>query len=411
MFRFFLTLLFGGIFIGCATYQGNVYEARNLVEQGQYSEAVTKLEPLALKEGGDQLVYLLDYAVALQLSGDLKQSTAIFLKADRLVDTLDYHSVSRITGSLLGSEEMVQYKGDTFEKIFINAYLAMNFLSEGNLDEALVEARRMNEKYIKYRQDNEIKFKQNVFGKYLSAMAWEADKKYDDCYIAYKEAYQLDSNIPFIAEDLIRASKLARRDDEYKKWKSEFPSVKEMPEWYSKDHGELIVIHQQGWGPRKTYNSRDYRFPILTPYRVNTQSSILKIIKGETTVSYQSQTLYDVEHAAILTLQDDYSYIVAKRMAGVVAKEVAADQIRQKNELLGNLIWIAMHVSDRADLRQWSSLPQKVEVIRTYLPKGNYSLALHGLSDSGVETQEFKEFQDIKVMPGKKKFIIWRTLK
>jgi hypothetical protein len=87
------------------------------------------------------------------------------LKADRLSEQVDYQSVSRIAGSLALNEEMVQYKGDTFEKFFINAYLAMNFLALGDFDSALVEARRINQKYLKFRAEEAKSFQQKVLVK------------------------------------------------------------------------------------------------------------------------------------------------------------------------------------------------------------------------------------------------------
>jgi len=177
----------------CATYQNKVHDSRLLLEQGQYEQAIEKLKPLAEKADGDQLVYLLDYATALQMSGRYDESNRAFLKADQLSEALDYHSVTRITGAALTGEEAVQYKGDTFERTFINAFLALNFLQMGKLDDALVEARRINEKYLKLRGEDKKSYELNPFAKYLSALIWEADQKWDDAYIAYQRSLQVRS--------------------------------------------------------------------------------------------------------------------------------------------------------------------------------------------------------------------------
>ncbi|RYZ87415.1 MAG: hypothetical protein EOP06_12715, partial [Proteobacteria bacterium] len=178
--------------ISCATYQGKVEKSRNLMRLGQYQDALKDLEPLAHKKDGDQLVYLLDYAVGLQLDGKIKESNQALQQADRLAEMQDYQSLSRQAGSLLLNQEMVQYKGDSFEKIYINAYAAMNYLELNMLDDALVETRRMNEKYNKLNTEDRKTFEKNVFGKYLSAMIWEGNQNWDDAYIAYEEAYKLD---------------------------------------------------------------------------------------------------------------------------------------------------------------------------------------------------------------------------
>lgn len=408
-----LTLAVGLFFIsgllGCATYQNKVESARTAIETGNPEKAVADLKPLAEKEDGDQLVYLLDYATALQISGNIKESNKVFLKADRLADQVDYQSISRFAGSLALNEEMVQYKGDTFEKIFINAYLAMNFLEIGQLDDALVEARRINEKYLKYRADEKQNFELNSFSKYLSALIWEANRSYDDAYIAYADTYKIDPTIPALREDLIRSAKLARRMDTYQDWKRKFPEVQEEESWYDRRKGELVILFQQGWGPRKYASNNEYRFPVLRP--VFSQTKKARLVISDSNKVLVSQKVYDVEEAAMATLKDDQGILMAKRVAGLATKAVLSDQVRQKNEALGALAWVALNVADRADVRQWSFLPQTIQTIRIQLPPGKYKFTLEGLTDGLSSTGETLAEREVEIKAGQKKFAVWRSVK
>lgn len=396
-----------GLLGGCASYQDKVGESRRMVATGNVTGALEKFEKLAAVEDGDQLVHLLDYGVALQLAKNFKESNKVLLRADKLSEQLDYHSISRVAGSLLTSEEMVQYKGDTFEKIFINAYLAMNFLEMGQLDEALVEVRRINEKFLKLRQEDKQNFELNPFAKYLSAVIWEASGQHDDAYIAYNDAYKLSPLISTIRSDLIRSAKKSRRMDEYQKWKKSFPEVQEQPEWYDRSLGELVVIYHQGWGPRKAPDPASPRFPILRPTRNETQSARL-VLKDK---KIGSEFIYSVEQASIQTLMEDRAALVGRRLGGFVAKEVAADQIRQKNEALGFIAWIFLHVSDRADVRQWSMLPQTIQFIRVPLKPGKYKFVVEGLGYDGTPTGEVSDEQEIEVKANRKVFVNWRSLR
>lgn len=392
----------------CASYQGKIGKSRQLIEAGQSDKALIELKKLSEQADGDKLVYLLDYGSALQINGQLKESNQIFLQADKLSEEIDYHSASRVAGSLLTNEEMVQYKGDTFEKIFINAYLAMNYLEMNMLDDALVESRRINEKYLKLRAEEKKTFELNPFAKYLSALVWEADQKWDDAAIAYNEAYKLDPNISTIREDLIRSAKKARRMDAYDQWKKQFPEVVEKPEWYDKNYGELVILVQQGWGPRKDFNPIDYRWPILRPVYSNTQKVRLNI---EGVGSFESRFVYNTEAAAIKTLQDDALSLVGRRIAGRVAKDLAAQEIRKKNEALGAVALLVMRASDRADLRQWSMLPQTVQVIRVFLKSGDYKLSFEGLNSAIQSTAETIGSRSISIKSGRKAFVNVRTVK
>lgn len=398
--------------IGCATYQGKVGEARSALSRGDYDKALADLKPLAETDNVDQLVYLLDYGTALQIAGKYDESNKVFLQADRLTDLVDYHSVSKIASSLALNEEMSQYKGDTFEKIFINAYLAMNFLELGKLDDALVEARRINEKYLKFRADEKQKFELNSFSKYLSAVIWEANRNYDDAYIAYSEAYKIEPSISTIQEDLIRSAKNARRMDTYADWKKKFPSAKEDPAWYDKKNGELVIIYQQGWGPRKAPAQGEYRFPQLIPVQAHTTRALLNIegVSAPNATGYLSKEIYDVDQAAIATLKEDYGILIAKRVAGVATKAVLADQLRQKNEGLGQLAWIALNIADRADLRQWSTLPKTIQIIRVPLKAGTYKIKLQGADSSGSVVSDKSLEREVEIKAGGKKFVVWRTL-
>lgn len=400
--------------ISCATYQSKVADSRNYLKLGQYDLAEKSLEPLAKKEDGDQLVYLLDYSVALQMSGKIKESSLALQKADRLAEIQDYTSLTREAGSLLLNQEMVQYKGDSFEKFYINAYAALNYLELGQLDEALVETRRMNEKYVKINSEDRKTFEKNVFGKYLSAMIWEANQNWDDAYIAYDDAYKLDPTIPFISADLIRSAKRARRMDAYKVWKKSFPEVAEKKEWYDKNYGELVIIYEQGWGPRKAQvggqgiYAGGYNPPILQPV-YNTVLGMKATVSG--VGEFDSRMVYNVERAAIETLQHDYAWLSAKRIGAFATKEIVADQIRQQNEALGNVAWLAMQLSERADLRQWSTLPQSVQLVRVPLKAGSYNISLQGTTANGALSGDGKAFADVVIKPQRITFLRWRTLK
>lgn len=394
----------------CATYQNKVSDARLFLQQGEYDKAIEKLKPLAEKEDGDQLIYLLDYATAEQMAGRYKESANLFLKAEKLSEMNDYHSISRIAGAAILSEEMVQYKGDTFEKTFINAYLAINYLQMGMLDDALVEARRINEKYLKLRGEEKKTYEINPFAKYLSALVWEADQKWDDAYIAYNETYKVDPSIPALKEDLLRSAKRAQRESEYKKWKEKFPDVPENPLWGSKKTGELIVIHLQGWGPRKQTSAESYRFPTLVP--IYSETAGLKLsVEGEKDPVVTSRLVYDVSSAAIQTLKDDYAALVARRIGGIVAKDVLADELSKKDKALGAIAWVVMHASDRADLRQWSTLPETIQVIRKPLAAGKYDITLQGLNSSGGHSSEPSSKQQVEIKAGQKKFVLYRSVK
>lgn len=399
---------------GCATYQSKVAPARDLLVSGQCEASLKILEELSQKEDGDQLVHLMDYGSALQICGDYKKSNSVLYKAERLSEQVDYTSASRVLGATLANEEMIQYKGDTFEKLFLNAMMALNYIQLNQMDDALIEVRKMNQKFVKLQAEEKKSFELNSFSKYLSGLIWEADKKYDDACIDFKDAYQIDPSFKKVISDVLRSCWKAKRNQEYDEFaKKNAVSAEEIKNSKHPSKSELIVIYLQGWGPRKQPRPENHLFPYLVAVPSKTQ--FLKIEQlnqsGESVVqTYQTEPVYSVEKAAIATLNADYNSLVARRVGARVAKSVVADQVRQKNELLGNLALIAMVVSERADLRQWSIFPKTIQIARIPVEAGvTQSFKLTGL-DSGLTQSERLTDLSINLRPGEKKFQIIRTM-
>lgn len=404
----FVIFSFGLYLSGCATYQTKISGGYNELIQGNPGRAAEIFKPLAEEEGKDQLVYLFEYGTALQLAQRYDESNKVFLLADKMSEIKDYHSISKITTSLLLNEGQMQYKGDDFEKVIINAFLAINFLMKGELDSALVETRRLNEKLTKYRVEAKRDYEQNPFARYLGALIWESDGRWDDAYIDYAEVMRLNPSIESLKKDLLFAAKKSGRGEEVEKLKKQFPGVSLDPSWNDPKVGEIVLIYQQGQGPIKQPNPDFVRVPKLYPrYSFGQRARMLIEGVGE----IESEVISSVQDVAIKTLDDAYAGIVAKRMAGIATKAVVADQIRQKDKLLGDLAWIASNLADQADLRQWASLPQTFQVARKRVPAGKYKVKVLALSAANQPTGEILDEQEIEVKPRKKTFLNWRSFR
>jgi hypothetical protein len=404
---------------GCASFLSQSEETKNLLRQGQTAQALKELKEKSDAEGKDQLMYTLDYAMALQISGDYRASSNAFIKADALLDAKDYHSVSQIVGSTLGAEEMIQYKGESYEKFLLNSMNAINYLMLGDYDAALVECRRINTKISSFKMEGREAYELSPFASYLSAIIWESQKKYDDAYIEYDSAYKLDPTIAGIGGDLIRSAKLAGRDQALEKWKKEFKDDRQAlsEEMNGRKNGEVIVIFQQGFGAKKVPRTDEPRFPTLQTEFLKTSIAQVEITPvepagGKTySVVNKTRTVYDIDSMSMKTLDKDYNSLIARRIGGIAAKAVVSDQIRQKNELLGSVAWIAMNLTDRADLRQWSTLPAKIQVARIFLQPGKYELKVRGLDSYDALTNDELSPQIIEIKAGQKVFSNFRSLR
>jgi uncharacterized protein len=395
---------------GCATYQAETAGARNYFYAGDYQKAADQLTKKAQEDSKDQVLYLFDRGMALQLAGDYKGSEKDWLLADKLTDVKDYTSLSTQALTLLTNDRITQYSGEDFEKVMINALLAIDYTLQSNFEDALVECRRVNEKLYKYKFEAKRDYEQNPFARYLSALIWEASGKLEDAYIDYKEAYKISPSYPYLKYDLVRLAKWLHRDEDLKEWTKQYGEVEVQSRKNYLQQGELVLIYQQGHIAEKRPALENPRFPKFYYRGSRTQQARIELADVQNKQEL-AQKIYSASEIAIKTLNDAFAGLVAKRAAGIAAKAVVANQISQKNKLLGALTWVGLNAADQADTRQWETLPESLQFARLLVSPGEHTIRVVGLDSQGQPTGEANVFEHVKVEPGKKVFLSWRSLK
>jgi hypothetical protein len=147
------------------------------------------------------------------------------------------------------------------------------------------------------------------------------------------------------------------------------------------------------------------RYPAMYPMwslrtDINPELVPLPDLNSSASIGFGNQdVLFNVDQVAVDSLEDQYAALVARRIGGAVAKEILAERIRKENQLLGDLALIAMYASDRADLRQWSTLPKNFKIYRASVPAGDYQLRISGQIKA----------ENLHLKAGEKVFINQRT--
>lgn len=413
-----LALLLALYLTSCATYQAKIQDGVDYARVNQHKFALEHFK-LLLEESSerDRLAYLLEYASALQIAGHYQESSQYFNQADQLGEQLDYLSVSNVTMATLGGEEMVQYKGESFERILIHVLNAFNFLALQNLDAAMVEIRKIDLKVKKYQTEIRANYEINPLGTYLSGVLYDSQKQWDDAFIAYQRTSQLGMYQPYLMTDLARAAKKAQRTDQLSS--RELSRSQETPFYYwpdckKQDCGEVVIFFLQGLGPQKmSYPGGGSRLPILR----QTSNAVQKLTcqfqrAGETKalLSRSSEIIYDVSQVAQQTLEADYGSLMLRRFGSDIAKYTVANKLSEKNEAFGALAYLLMLLADRADLRQWRLLPHSVQIVRQQLPVGQWQLGMTGLGDYQESLQEWP-LELVEIKKNQTHFVIKRSIK
>ena len=171
------------------------------------------------------------------------------------------------------------------------------------------------------------------------------------------------------------------------KWKENFAlsdeeikQIKNHQKW-----NEIIVIAEVGKSPEKrphpNWNALPKYVPRFSPVKT------IEVYSGEEKLG-ATELLFDVESSSIDALDQKFAGLIAKRIGGVVAKEVLADQVEKRvDPLVGGLLRLGMYIADQADLRSWLTLPREYQVFR-YKLQSKGTLALSFGVNGKRETKE-----------------------
>ena len=412
---FFLAVVLLG---GCVSARMSDRAGDRAFQEGRYSDAVAVFQKgieQQGEEGRDVLLYLLDAGLALHAAGRFEESNQLFLRSEKIADIKDYTSLSTEAATLVTSDNLTHYKGEDFEKVLINTYLAMNFALLGDREAALVEARKVNRKLLLMITEGQRKYQQNAFARYLSAILYESDGDWNNAYVDYQQTRELLPELPGLGLDLWRMATALRMPDEAERWDSQYslsaeekkrtaallrrPKKGEPPAL-----GEIVVLYENGISPAKRPNPQ-FRtlpkfFPRPNPIR-EVRVSVDGVDRGEAVV------LHDIEATAIRNLDEKYGGLVAKKVAGVVAKEVVADRIEKwtNSPLLGFLSKMTMYAVDQADVRSWNLLPRDLQLLRVPVEPGLHEVVLSPVGVGGAIPAK-----TVQVRPGQKVFVNFRTM-
>ncbi len=387
------------------------HESDNLFRSGQYDAAVARLKIGLEKQGTDGrdlLLYLLDLGLVLHTAGRYEESNKYFLKANDIAEIKDYTSLTKEGATLLTSDNIKDYKGEDFEKVLINVYLAMNYALMGNTEDALVEARRVNQKLYLMVTQGGRKYQQDPFARYLSAYLYEGDGDLNDAYIDYQNTYKLAPGFPGLCRDLWRLAYAQHMSDETDRWNTEC-NLTDQDHAYAKmqlpkaGKAELLVIYENGISPIKRPNPSFRELPKFYP-RFNPVLYANVLVDGQLVMP--TAQLLNIETTAIENLDEKWGGMLAKKLAGLVAKEIVGDEIGNvtHSALLGFAAKVALYASDEADVRSWNLLPKDIQVARFTIEPGTHHVQLQTVGGPWLPERT------VTVAPGKKALLDFRFM-
>ncbi len=209
-----------------------------------------------------RILYGMDRGMTLHLAGNYQQSSAALEQAEEEVERLYTRTIRSETFAFLTNDNSLPYEGDAFEHVMINVVKALNYAAQGQLQEALVEARRIDHRLnvLSDRTKGTTGYRGDGFARYLSGILYEAAGDLNNAFIAYRNAFEAYEAMrgwsrtpypPSLRSDLLRTADALHLTTEFEQYRRAFPDVVWEPVSAQEQLAQVVMISYNGRAPRK----------------------------------------------------------------------------------------------------------------------------------------------------------------
>ncbi len=413
------------LLFSCATYYDLNYEFNRSFETGNLESANKLLDQNKKRiNKKSEFLYLVNKGLVLSMLGDLNESNRYFEEAYIFAEDYQKDYV-QIATSYFTNPTVIQYRGEDHEHLMVLYYKALNYCKLGDYEAALVECRRLNNRLYelsdKYKSD--LKYKEDAFIHNFMGLIYEASGDYNNAFIAYENSVKIYENSyselfglnpPHqLKKDLLRTAYLVGFDDKLEFYKEKFEM--NFNRESASEGGELIFFWHNGLGPVKdewsinftivgdasavTFVNKEYglnfTFPVSFDDGEENDLNDLKFIRVafpkyvERKPAFISGYIQNEENRFKLELTEDINQIsfkvleermvweMSKSLLRVALKKAAEEAVRSENEDLGFVLGIVNAVTEKADTRNWQTLPYAINYTRVPLNSGNNQIKLY----------------------------------
>jgi hypothetical protein len=346
-------------------------------------------------DSSDKVLTLLHRGMLKRMTGQYAESNRDFEVAKKEMQDLYTTSVSQAVGSVVVNDTIRDYAGDRYEQILLHSYMALNYIALGQIDAARVEVLQAD---VKMKEWGETPL-EDPFVRYLSGIIFEALGEYDQAVVSYRKAVEVYKqtvgihgvSVPVqLKIDFLRMLAHERMNNEFDQYKKEFGI--DYKHSADKDRGYIVAILDSGLGPIKDQHTISTWAPAISKQirialpvynsRTPPVPRARVVIDGE---SFGLDTVENIDGMARNALKEEMPAITLRAVARMVVKENAAKEAEKRGGgLMGLAFKLGGLVSEIADTRNWSSLPQEIQLVRVPVTPGNHDMSYQIISRSGA---------------------------
>jgi uncharacterized protein len=388
-----------------------------------------------------KLLYYLNRGVVAYLMQSYEMSNYFFEQAHLTYENFSTKPLNEVL-ALLVNPALTDYRGEDHEVLLLHYYKVLNFLQLGQKEAALVECRRLNIKLnqLSDRYGSADKYKRDAFVHTLMGLVYQANHDYNNAFIAYRNAteiYREDYKRLFgldvpeqLKKDLIYTAYKTGLYDQVDEYKQEFkfdydPAKEAMLSdvvflWNNglgpvKDEWSINFVLIQGQDGVVTFSNDKLGlfFPFPMPSNDNNESiADLKFIRvafpkyRERPLVYDRafiltpdgkrqalEVLEDINFISVQVLRQRMVLELSKSLLRVAVKKATEYQIGRQSELAGTIVGGINFFTERADTRNWQTVPHSIYYTRLKLPEGRHQVVFEAISTDLPATDQHQELR------------------
>jgi len=432
--KFPLCLLFLCLFLASCASPSKLREEKigKPVSAGSYEAAIEaiKKDKKDFYNSGDAFLYEFDLGLLYHYSQNYEESIKRLAAAEAILDELYTRSVSNEAAALLTNDNVRPYRSYPFEIQWLYQVQILNYMALGEIDEAVVEARRALLAIQALKEKEESKFNESGALQYLIALAYEWQKSEDDARIAYNNAKK---NFTTYTPKLVEQIPENEQEIIVIGYAGVSPILGENKFWgtYARD-GALVLYYKDAQGNRQTtsifapglggggFSGSTMTIQFAIPQMVERASQTASFSVTVNESSNATEPFSNTKISLKKDLENGHTAILIRTATRVIIRTIAANKAKEKMKSatgggLANLLLnvgtdIATGALEEADLRLGSAMPLTLQVARIPVQPGKHTVKIDVLNNFGIKTGTFSE-QNVNVKSGEKVFIFAPVLK
>jgi hypothetical protein len=417
------------LLFSCATYNNRIGTYYDEVINNQYDKAYMAIDhnKLLLRKR-NRLLYLFEKGKMAHLLKQYDSSNLYFNEADLFIEDAHTSTKDVALGTLL-NPMMETYKGEDFEKFMVHYYKALNYLGLGQSDEAMVEARRIS--LTSYTQqdktgDKTNRYSDDAFALIMQGIIYEQNGDMNNAFISYRNSVDIFlksknswygvSMTEQLKQDLLRTAAANGFTGEVQRYSTLLNTT--LQPATKTAGGELILFWENGLAPVKqeqnfffgltkdglgNFTFTDATGTVNVPFIFDTNLNKDKIkaedvrslrvafpkyleqpvfyTQGTVSVNnaqYNFEQAENINDLAFATLKERFikdmtktlSRLAIKKLAEAAARANKSEKDKDEREAVATAIQVFSFVTEKADTRNWQSLPHTILYTRIPLQPG-----------------------------------------